>query len=312
MNTLSMSIDIETYSSVDLLKSGVYAYADSPDFKILLFVYAFNDDDVEIIDIEQGEKLPGKIVKALTDKDILKTAYNANFERTCIQKFFNINLLAEQWRCSAVLSSELGLPQTLLEVAARIGVEEQKDSKRKNLIRYFSKPCKPTKINSGRTRNLPVHNLEKWEEFKEYCKQDVRTERAIKNKISIFPLPEREQILWKYDQIINDRGVKVDMQLIENAIKYNEIYKNKCLDSATKLTGLQNPNSVVQLKKWIYQKTGMNIESLNKENMEDLLNSINNQDVKKVLKLRAEMSKTSISKYEAMTRSICRDCSRKA
>ena len=218
----SLSIDIETYGSVDLIKSGVYAYANAPDFKILLFAYAFDDEEVKITDLAQGEALPKEVMNALTDEDILKTAYNANFERTCIGKYFNINLPVNQWRCSAVQASELGLPLSLSAVAVALGLEEQKDKRGKALIDYFSKPCKPTKTNGGRTRNLPTHAPDKWEVFKEYCIQDVEVERAIKKKLAQFPICDSEQKLWTYDQRINDRGVRVDRNFVENAIKYNQ------------------------------------------------------------------------------------------
>ena len=303
----TLSIDIETYSSVDLTKSGVYAYADAPDFKILLFAYAFDDEDVQIVDLACGEKLSQRVQGALTDENIIKTAYNANFERTCIRKYFGFNLPIEQWRCSAVAAAELGLPQTLAGVAKVLGLEEQKDTRGKALIKYFCMPCKPTLINGGRTVNLPEHDIEKWAIFKEYCKQDVEVERAIKRKISKFPMAESEQKLWEYDQRINDRGVRVDLEFVKNAIKYNEIFKSDCLDKAIRLTGLENPNSVPQLKKWILEQTGIEVKSLNKEQLKEFLSETDNEQVKEMLKLRSLMSKTSVSKYEAMTRSICKD-----
>jgi len=303
----TLSVDIETYSSVDLVKSGVYAYVNAPDFKILLFAYAFDDEQVDIIDLACGEKLPQIVKESLTDENIIKTAYNANFERTCIKNFFGMRLPVNQWRCSAVAAAELGLPQTLDGVAKKLGLPEQKDSRGKALIKYFCMPCKPTKVNEGRTVNLPKHAPEKWKDFKEYCIQDVEVERAIRNKLSKFPMNENEQKLWEYDQRINDRGVRVDLDFVTKAIRYNEIYKNTCMEKAIKLTELENPNSVPQLKKWIYEETGINIKSLNKEKVKELLNGTDNKKVKEVLKLRSYMSKTSISKYEAMIRSICGD-----
>lgn len=303
----TLSIDIETYSSVDLVKSGVYAYANAPDFKILLFAYAFNDEDVEIIDLACGEELPYRVRSALISDKVIKTAYNANFERTCIKSYFNINLPVNQWRCSAVAAAELGLPQTLAGVAKVLGLEEQKDTRGKALIKYFCMPCKPTKTNGGRTVNLPEHDTEKWNIFKAYCMQDVEVERAIKKKISKFPMIESEQKLWEYDQRINDRGVRVDLEFANNAIRYNEIFKNECIEKAIKLTGLENPNSVTQLKNWINEQTGLELKSLNKENLKELLAETDNEEVKEVLKLRAVMSKTSVSKYKAMTRSVCSD-----
>ena len=304
----SLSIDIETYGSVDLTKSGVYAYANAPDFKILLFAYAFDDEEVKIIDLAQGEALPKEVMNALTDENILKTAYNANFERTCIGKYFNINLPVNQWRCSAVQASELGLPLSLSAVAVALGLEEQKDKRGKALIDYFSKPCKPTKTNGGRTRNLPTHAPDKWEVFKEYCIQDVEVERAIKKKLAQFPICDSEQKLWTYDQQINDRGVRVDRNFVENAIKFNTEYSDRCYDEAQKITGLENPKSVVQLKAWLEEETGQKIDSLNKEKLKELIadESISLK-AKRVLYLRSMMAKTSVTKYEAMERSVCDD-----
>ena len=202
-----LSIDIETYSSKDLTKSGVYAYANAPDFQILLFAYAFDDEEVRVIDIARGEKLPAMVKDALSDKNIRKTAYNANFERTCIAKYFNLILPPEQWQCTMICAAELGMPRSLGQVAEALGLSEQKDRAGKACIDYFSKPCKPTKINGGRTRNLPEHDIEKWEIFKVYCIQDVVVKREIKQKLSRFPLAESEQKLWEYDQRITDRGV---------------------------------------------------------------------------------------------------------
>lgn len=304
----SLSIDIETYGSVDLTKSGVYAYANAPDFKILLFAYAFDDEEVKITDLAQGEALPKEVMDALTDGDVLKTAYNANFERTCIGKYFNIDLPINQWRCSAVQASELGLPLSLSAVAVALGLEEQKDKRGKALIDYFSKPCKPTKTNGGRTRNLPTHAPDKWEVFKEYCIQDVEVERAIKKKLAQFPICDSEQKLWTYDQRINDRGVRVDRNFVENAIKFNTEYSDRCYDEAQKITGLENPKSVVQLKAWLEEETGQKIDSLNKEKLKELIadESISLK-TKRVIYLRSMMAKTSVTKYEAMERSVCDD-----
>jgi DNA polymerase len=192
---IQLSIDIETYSSVNLLKSGVYAYADAPDFTILLFAYAFDDEDIKIVDIACGEKIPDKVLSALTDENIKKTAFNANFERTCLAKFLNAEMPPEQWRCTMIQAAEIGLPRSLAGVATALGLEEQKDKKGRACIEYFSKPCRPTKSNGGRTRNLPQHNIEKWETFKSYCIQDVAVERNIKNRLKAFPLTEGEQKL---------------------------------------------------------------------------------------------------------------------
>lgn len=301
-----MSIDIETYSSVDLVKSGVYRYVSAPDFEILLFAYAIDDEPVQILDLT-ANKLPESIAALLTDETVIKTAYNANFERTCLQAYLKIDLPVHQWRCSMVAAAELGLPQTLADVAKELNLTEQKDARGTLLINYFSKPCKPTNTNGGRTRNLPEHDREKWQTFIAYCRQDVEVERAIKRKIAKFPIKDSEQKLWEYDQRINDRGVKADLTLVENAIAFNAIYKAECTKKAVELTGLENPNSLIQLKDWIKEQSGEAVESLRKEALAELLDTTENEAVKAVLKLRAEMAKTSTAKYEAMKRSVCPD-----
>ena len=303
-----LSIDIETYSSIDLIESGVYRYVNAPDFKILLFAYAFDDDEVKILDIEQGDELPTFLWNAIQDKNVIKTAYNANFERTCISKFYSMDhLRVEQWKCSAVAASELGLPGNLSMVAEALGLEQQKDSRGKALINFFSKPCKPTKANGMRERNLPEHDSEKWQTFKDYCVQDVVVEREIKKKIERFPLADFEKKLWIYDQRICDRGVCVDVNFAENAIEINNQFKQRCEERAQMLTGLENVNSVAQLKGWIQEETGEVVESLNKEKLKELYDNSSSIRVKEVLKLRSLMAKTSVSKYEAMTRSVCPD-----
>lgn len=302
-----LSIDIETYSSVDLIKCGVYAYVNAPDFEILLFAYAFDTDEIQIVDLAGGEELPATIKAALLSNGITKTAYNANFERTCIAKHFAMTLPPEQWQCSAVAVAELGLPQTLAGVAEALGLSQQKDSRGKALIHYFCKPCIPTIANGGRVRNLPTHDLEKWKIFKEYCIQDVAVEMAIKEKLAKFPLADSEQKLWIYDQYITDRGVNVDMGFVKNAIYYSETFQKACVEEATALTGLENVNSIAQLKSWLEQETGQEILSINKEALVELKTKTENPLVLKVLKLRSNMAKTSVAKYEAMTRSICND-----
>lgn len=302
-----LSIDIETYSSEDLLKTGVYRYAEAPDFTILLFAYAFDDEDIQIVDLASGEALPEKITEALTDPKIIKTAYNANFERTCIAAYLKMPMPPEQWRCSAVAAAELGLPQTLAGVAEALGLQEQKDARGKALINYFSKPCKPTKVNGGRTRNLPQHDSEKWAVFKEYCVQDVAVERAIKKKISRFPMAESEQRLWEVDQHILDCGVAADSLLAQNAISYNNTHKEECKTQLQTITGLVNVNSVAQLKRWIEERTGETVPSLDKKNLKAILTTTKDEILKKVLRLRAETAKTSVAKYEAVERSVCKD-----
>lgn len=302
-----LSIDIETYSSIDLTKWGVYRYVDAPDFKILLFAYAFDDESVEIVDFTAGEELPYRVRNALMSKDYIKTAFNANFEITCINKFFNINLDISQWRCTAVMALELGLPGRLGKVAEVLGNDEQKDTRGKKLINYFCKPCKPTKANDGRTRNLPEHNVEDWKIFKEYCIQDVETERAIRKRLEKFSITDNEQKLWVYDQRINSRGVRLDIKFIQNAISFNESAQNELIAKSKSITGLENTNSVAQLKKWVSERLGKNIEKLDKAVVEELIKNSDNTEVVKVLRLRQSLGKSSVAKYSAMINGVCSD-----
>lgn len=302
-----LSIDIETYSSVDLPSSGVYAYTSSPDFEILLFGYAFDDGPVTVIDLAQGEELPTEVLKALSDPNITKTAYNANFERTCITKYLNMPMPPEQWRCTSVHALTLGLPGYLDGVAKALKLEQQKDTAGKMLINYFSKPCKPTKVNDGRTRNLPEHDPEKWEQYKAYNAQDVEVEGELRKILEKYPVPEKEWQLWELDQKINDFGVAVDKTLVDHAITCDGAYQNSYFKDAQKITGLENPNSVAQLKSWIEEATGKEVESLNKAKVAELIEETENDTVKQVLELRQKMSKTSVKKYQAMDRAICPD-----
>lgn len=304
---MRLSIDIETYSSNDLVKSGVFSYVDAPDFEILLFAYAFDDEEVQIIDIKSGEELPYKVRNALMSKDVIKTAYNAQFEITCIQKFFGIKLDYSQWSCTAVMASELGLPQNLAGVASVLNLQQQKDTRGKRLIDYFCKPCKPTQTNGGRTRNLPEHRPEDWKVFKEYCLQDVEVERAIRDKISKFPIADSEQVLWEYDQRINARGVRIDLTLVKNALAYNAQASEDYIQQSKELTGLDNPNSVTQLKAWLEQETGIKQETLTKADVKKIIATTDNATIKKVLEIRESLGKTSTAKYEAMERSVCSD-----
>mgnify|MGYP002797904243 FL=1 len=304
-----LSIDIETYSSEDLVKTGVYRYAEASDFAILLFAYAFDMDEISIISLAEGEKLPEEVVRALTDETVLKTAYNANFERVCLSRYLNMAgyLPPEQWQCTAVLAAELGLPQTLDGVAKALNLSEQKDAKGKALIQFFSKPCKPTQSNGGRTRNLPFHAPDKWEAFREYNKKDVAVEREIKQKLKRFPLPEREQRLWELDQRILDRGVKVDKDIMQNAIDFHNRHKMECSEKLQTITQIENVNSVSQLKAWLEGKTGQEIESLDKKAVKALQEQSKDPAVKEVLRLRSDLAKTSVTKYEAVKRSVCKD-----
>lgn len=300
-----LSIDIESFSDVDLVKCGVYAYADSPAFAVLLFAYSFDGGETQIIDLAQGEKLPAEVEDAIFDASVTKTAYNANFERTCLSRHFGRYLPPESWHCSAVQAAMLALPRSLEDVGRVLGLDEQKMKEGKELIRYFCVPCKPTKANGGRTRNLPCHAPEKWELFKTYCKRDVDVEKSIRKKLHNFPIPESEMGLYRLDQRINDRGVLVDMGLVEQAIACERLHKEVVAKRAYELTGLENPNSVAQLKGWLGDQ-GMEAESLSKKAVADMIAETDGE-VEELLKLRLLMAKTSVKKYEAMERSVCSD-----
>ena len=300
-----LAADIECFSDVDLIKCGVYAYADSPGFEILLFAWSFDGGETQIIDLAQGEKLPAEVEDAIFDVSVTKTAYNANFERTCLSKYFGRYIPPESWHCSAVQAAMLALPRSLEDVGRVLGLDEQKMKEGKELIRYFCVPCKPTKANGGRTRNLPCHAPEKWELFKTYCKRDVDVEKSIRRKLHNFPIPESEMELYRLDQRINDRGVLVDMGLVEQAIACERLHKEVVTKRAYELTGLENPNSVAQLKGWLGDK-GMEAESLSKKAVADMIAETDGE-VEELLRLRLLMAKTSVKKYEAMERSVCSD-----
>jgi len=303
----TLAIDIETYSPVDIKKSGVYPYASHPEFETMLFAYAFDSEPVQIVDRASGESIPAEVLRALSDPTITKTAHNANFERVCISTHFHLTLPIEQWECTMVKSAMLGLPLALGAVAKVLKLEEQKDTAGTALISYFCKPCKPTKANGGRTRNLPEHDPEKWEKFKAYCKQDVETERAIRVKTNFFTIPEFEKALYILDQEINDRGVLVDLTLVRNAIEIDASYRETLTEEVTELTDLSNPNSVSQLKAWIAEETGESVESLTKETVQNMLDTWPSEEVTRVLQIRQEMSKTSVKKYQAMQDAVCAD-----
>ena len=300
-----LSADIECFSDVDLIKCGVYAYADSPAFEILLFAYSFDGGETQIIDLAQGEKLPAEVEDAIFDVSVTKTAYNANFERTCLSKHFGRYIPPESWHCSAVQAAMLALPRSLEDVGRVLGLDEQKMKEGKELIRYFCVPCKPTKANGGRIRNLPRHAPEKWELFKTYCKRDVDVEKSIRRKLHNFPIPESEMELYRLDQRINDRGVLVDMKLVRNAVSCERLHKEVVTKRAYELTGLENPNSVAQLKGWLGDM-GMEAESLSKKAVSEMIAETDGE-VEELLRLRLLMAKTSVKKYEAMERSVCSD-----
>ena len=306
----TLAIDIETYSSVSLPKCGVYAYAASPDFEVLLFGYAWDDGPVEVIDLASGQKLPQELQDALYDPQILKTAFNASFERTCLSAFMGSMTPPEQWSCTAVMARELGLPGSLEAVGEVIGLPEDKQKSKtgKALIRYFSIPCKATKVNGGRTRNLPQHDPERWKLYIEYNRQDVVTERAIRQRLQKFPVLPSEQDLWVIDQHINDRGVGVDSVLAAHAVEIDQIVKARLLDAAKDLTGLDNPKSATQLKDWLEEVSGVPVESLNKKAMAGVRASIADcEEANEMLDIRQGLAKTSTEKYNAMLRTVCPD-----
>lgn len=306
----TLAIDVETYSSVSLPKCGVYAYAASPDFEILLFGYAWDDGPVNVIDLASGEKLPQDVLDALYDPEVLKTAFNASFERTTISTFLGRVTPPEQWSCTAVMARELGLPGSLGAVGEVIGLPEDKQKSKtgKALIRYFSVPCKPTKTNGERTRNLPKHDPEKWKLYVEYNRQDVEAERAIRHRLERFPVLPSEQDLWIIDQHINDRGVGCDLVLAKQAVEIDKIVKARLLDAAKDLTGLENPKSASQLKGWLEDVSGVPVDSLNKKAMAGVRASLSDCDeANEMLDIRQSLAKTSTEKYAAMLRTACPD-----
>ena len=300
-----MGIDIETYSSAPLPRCGVYRYCDAPDFEILLFSYAFDDEPVQTIDLASGETLPKEVISALEDPSIIKVAYNAQFERVCLSRYLGHWLDPHQWRCTMVMASSLTLPGRLADVAVALGTTEKKMEEGKDLIRYFSVPCKPSKTNGGRTRNLPTDAPEKWAVYRQYNAQDVETERAIRKALEKYSLPEQEWELYALDQQINDRGVRVDKKLVKNAIAVDAVFAQAAYQRAQELTGLENPGSVNQLKAWLADQD-MPMESLAKKIVQEKAAQTDGI-VAELLNLRLELSKTSVKKYEAMARCVCKD-----
>ena len=300
-----MGIDIETYSSAPLPKCGVYRYCDAPDFEMLLFSYAFDDEPVQTIDLTSGETLPLEVISALKDPTIIKVAYNAQFERVCLSRYLGRWLDPHQWRCTMVMAAYLTLPGRLADAAVALGTTAKKMEEGKDLIRYFSVPCKPTKANGGRTRNLPTDAPEKWAVYRQYNAQDVETERAIRKALEKYPLPEQEWELYALDQQINDRGVRVDKKLVKNAIAVDAVFAQAACQRAKELTGLENPGSVNQLKAWLADQD-MPMESLAKKIVQEKAAQTDGI-VAELLNLRLELSKTSVKKYEAMARCVCRD-----
>lgn len=316
-----LAIDIETYSSVDI-GSGAYAYSEAPDFTVLLIGYKYSDGMVRCIDCTQTDANGNRLIDSpsrnpdwdyflsgLLDPSVIKTAYNANFERTCLAKFLKQAMPPEEWRDTMILAVQMGLPRSLADVGAALGLPEDQQKLRtgKAIIQYFCKPCRPTKANGGRTRNLPEHAPEKWKLFIEYNRQDVVTEQAILEKIGKKNRPVRkEEKLWDVDQKINDRGVLLDVDLAQKIVTFNEQHTAKLTEEAKQLTGLDNPNSVTQLKLWV-QDRGIQTESLTKSILADLLTGDLPDDVRRVLEIRQSLGKTSVKKYQTMLDIACPD-----
>lgn len=298
-----MAIDIETYSDISLPDCGVHRYVASEQFGILLFAYSIDEGEIRVIDLASGERMPEEVMDLLMDDSVIKTAFNAAFERTCINRYFGISLPPEVWRCTAVQSAILALPLSLEGVGEALSLDKKKMSEGKELIRFFCMPCKATKANGGRTRNLPSDAPEKWEQFKTYCKRDVDVEMQIRKKLKNYPIPDREQVLYCMDQRINDRGIRVDTQMARQAIACDLLYKEAAAKRAYELSGLENPNSVSQLKGWLSDK-GIEVDSLAKDTVTELVGKTEGE-VSELLKIRLAMSKTSVKKYEAIERAVC-------
>lgn len=303
----TLAIDLETYSSNDI-KYSVYKYVEAPDFEILLFAYAFDDDPVRVVDLAQGETLPDDVKAALYNKNVLKTAFNANFEINCLRKYFP-DLPEEQWECDRIHSLYNSYPPHLAAVAKAMHFDEdrQKDTRGKALIRYFCLPCKPTKANGGRTRNYPKDAPDKWEIFKEYNRQDVVVERAIRDKLVNLRPPDFEHENWLIDQAINRNGIMVNQALVDNAIRLSGEYREKLLARATEITGLDNPHSPLQVKGWLEERLGRAVDSLSKAAVADMLAEDIPGDVREMLNIRQKISKSSIKKYDAMRMAACQD-----
>ena len=305
----TLSIDLETYSSADIGKTGVYRYSESSDFEILLFGYSIDGAPVQLVDLTCGERVPEEVRDALSDPSVTKWAFNASFERICLSRWLGLPsgtyLEPDQWRCSMIWSAYLGLPLSLAGVGAVLKLDKQKLDTGKDLIRYFCKPCRPTKKNGGRTRNLPRHDPGKWEQFKSYNLRDVETEMEIQKKLARFPVPEFVWDEYHLDQEINDRGIRVDMQMVENAIDVDGWSRFDLKTQLQDLTALENPNSVAQMKAWLTQH-GMEIESLGKKEVAAMLKDAP-PDMREALILRQQLAKSSVKKYQAMQNCVCAD-----
>ena len=323
MKIQTLSIDIETFSDVDLNKCGVYKYAESDAFAVLLFGYAVNGGSVSVIDIADGEEIPEHILSALSDPDVTKWAFNAAFERVCLSNWLRRNhpqhfrgysipedpagayLDPSSWRCTMIWSAYLGFPLSLAGAGAVLGLEEQKLTEGKELIRCFCVPCRPTKANGGRTRNLPHHDRDKWERFKFYNKRDVETEMSIQKRLAKYPVPEKVWEEYHLDQEINDRGIALDMDVVENAIRFDRQSRASLMKTMKDITGLENPNSVPQMKQWLTEN-GLETESLGKKEVAKLIPEAPDR-LKDALRLRLQLAKSSVKKYQAMQNAVCKD-----
>ena len=305
----TLSIDLETFSPVDIRDCGSFRYIDDPEFEILLFGYAFGDDEPTVVDLCSGEAIPDEVTDALYSSDYIKTGYNNAFERYALWKHFGRYCPPEQWEDTMVLAAVCGLPLGLGAVGSALGLPEDKakDKAGKALIKYFCCPCKPTKTNGGRERNYPEHAPEKWAQFIEYNRQDIVTERHIRNMLLRWKPDETEHRFWCLDARINERGMRVDTQLVRNALDFDARYKAELTEKAVTLSGLDNPKSVAQIKDWLYQQEGITVASLNKAVVADVIKQLNTDKAREFMAVRAELSKTSTMKYEAMRRSVCPD-----
>lgn len=321
----TLSIDIETYSEADLNRTGVYRYAEDPSFEILLFGYSADGGDVQVVDIARGEKIPAEVLDALTDNAVIKAAFNANFERVCLSRYLSdlgvsLDPFADQhplsreqarflnprsWRCTMIWSAYLGLPLSLAGAGAVLGLEKQKLETGRDLIRYFCRPCAPTQSNGQRTRNLPAHAPDRWEEFIVYNRRDVETEMEIQRRLTNYPVPEEVWDQYCIDQEINDRGILIDMTLVENAIRMDEQSHEELTEKMKELTQLDNPSSVAQMKRWLMEN-GLEIESLGKKQVAALLKDAPSP-LRKVLSLRQQLARSSVKKYLAMQSAACAD-----
>lgn len=318
-----LSIDLETYSNVDIKKSGVYKYAESPSFEILLFAVSVNNNPVKVFDLASGDILPESIIDAIASDEVIKWAFNASFERICLShwlkknypdKFMSYSIPEDtvsnyldptSWRCTMIWSAYMGLPLSLEGVGAVLKLEEQKLKEGKDLIRYFCSPCKPTKTNGNRTKNLPSHAPDKWANFKAYNKRDVEVEMKIKEKLSKFPVPDFVWEEYHLDQEINDRGIALDMKLVQKAIEFDELSKSEISDCLKDITRLDNPNSVLQMKDWLSEH-GLETDTLGKKAVNELIKTAS-PELTKVLKLRQKLAKSSVKKYQAMQNAVCSD-----